>query len=1034
MAKYIARDSAGNTVKVDCKILNENAESNTYTISVGGKRTFNVPKYKVTEVGKIDEGAWDDVKAFASKVVTKAKAAIDGIAVIGGKIICKLRNLSIFSNSPANVAGLEGCYLYASDQLKRLAQSVGIGVKEADYEEDSATVTGTVNYINSFWKGVKEVKESIDDGRFSPYSNAAVAFQSMCESYGSFGINPFAPFMKLGESYDQEDPGNMTGSGDGTTEFADRYTYDQETELANFKASKLGSNYMDKITKETSTIKNVKLCYGSVSVFNEIIGVYMKRRDATDPDEIRNKVKRSLRTARNRNAFPDNKVDDIVRNIYSHNATSTNSERKLSDYYLNTPYEGIAQSLEDSGETYQTTDAIRPWLIWGAPGIGKTQIVSEVINNIRKTYSDKVSMICLDAGFLQPEDVTYPTTVRTRTKKIASAAGEHIETRINDVRKEINGKDGGLNASQVKFYSERIDPDFTMEKYQKLSAEEKRKVNDIFIDTLRTSLISQMASPDDFVETEQGTDVTELIMKKKFPVYLPVTKADVSIDSLRNFPELNDKYGNGDMTKDEALSLLVEKMNRIADNVANGGQGDPLEPDENFQQGGGGIIFVDELIRIPKRTLNSLMNFFGSRKINDFILGSRWCIVGASNRKEELSENEQDEVVFDSAQKNRWNQMCYIPKYADWRQWARRSGVHPLIIDFLDIYHDEYWYMLNEVGGEFSPSTTPRSWTQLSKRITDKEEEYYDLIYANADKLKKKISLYYSDGEKRGKLEKILAIRQEGEAEGKTEEAIEQDIQKEFPFSDFFQNKFIQNTDDLSATIDSKTAGTFSQFAKYDMVMSTDLAKKVWNESADDYMAGKTLNIPNEFKDNLGEPVNNAILRAMIARCAKYYGQANKNWNLDTEEYYDAAKIANSGNSGSYKFSGAANGIPVSGLFSIKQMLGFFVYFTQLAKMNYDEGSNPTKAGSKSNTQIIPNTISVFTALGATMSEMLKSKNVMGHINVYDTDDADYVFLGKTWNLEQIQKIIASMLSVNTSTIRKGTIFDISSWRTKNFA
>jgi hypothetical protein len=66
-----------------------------------------------------------------------------------------------------------------------------------------------------------------------------------------------------------------------------------------------------------------------------------------------------------------------------------------------------------------------PFCIWGAPGIGKTQIVNQLVKNFQKNGFD-ANMIVVNAMTMRKDDFTLPG-VRTVTRKVKTAKGDDVE-------------------------------------------------------------------------------------------------------------------------------------------------------------------------------------------------------------------------------------------------------------------------------------------------------------------------------------------------------------------------------------------------------------------------------------------------------------------------------------------------------------------------------------------------------------------------------------------------------------------------------
>lgn len=225
---------------------------------------------------------------------------------------------------------------------------------------------------------------------------------------------------------------------------------------------------------------------------------------------------------------------------------------------------------------------MRPIMIWGAPGIGKTSIIKDLIREMNETLNFRGAMIEIDATSINPDDFSLPA----------------------------------------------IDVD---------------------------------------------SNVARDIPKTWFPAY------KVSQDKAEN-----------------------AKL----DAIANGAIG------EDDDRAAGGIIFIDEFSRIRKATMQVLMKLVDQRSINDLKLGSKWLIVCAGNREEDMGG---DSINWQMAWGSRYINVNYVPDFEHWVEWAQEAGVEKDIIKFLKL-NTGLWYDL-QIRDEQTNFANPRTWKSLSDNI-----------------------------------------------------------------------------------------------------------------------------------------------------------------------------------------------------------------------------------------------------------------------------------------------------------------------------
>jgi len=127
---------------------------------------------------------------------------------------------------------------------------------------------------------------------------------------------------------------------------------------------------------------------------------------------------------------------------------------------------------------------------------------------------------------------------------------------------------------------------------------------------------------------------------------------------------------------------------------------------------GGGIIFLDELSRASGSVQNTCLKLIDERKIGEYIIGSKWAIISASNRAEDDPDSVQN---FSKALANRFSQINFVPDFKSWKNWALKALVDPKIMDFLE-FNEEYFYTM-ETNPEQTIFATPRSWEAASKNL-----------------------------------------------------------------------------------------------------------------------------------------------------------------------------------------------------------------------------------------------------------------------------------------------------------------------------
>lgn len=172
----------------------------------------------------------------------------------------------------------------------------------------------------------------------------------------------------------------------------------------------------------------------------------------------------------------------------------------------------------------------------------------------------------------------------------------------------------------------------------------------------------------------------------------------------------------------------------ILDDIANGGDGSG--------NGLGGIIFIDELSRVAKETMDVLMLLVQQRQIGNYFIGSKWVFAAAANGIDDMGDN-GEEVSWEAAYTGRFECRRYVPTYQEWRAWASaigpdgRTNIEQIYIDFLDENYKTSWYnpnYKNNTTDDLAATlyTNPRSYG-LATASYRQDADAYDAYLDNED-------------------------------------------------------------------------------------------------------------------------------------------------------------------------------------------------------------------------------------------------------------------------------------------------------------
>ena len=130
-----------------------------------------------------------------------------------------------------------------------------------------------------------------------------------------------------------------------------------------------------------------------------------------------------------------------------------------------------------------------------------------------------------------------------------------------------------------------------------------------------------------------------------------------------------------------------------------------------------GILFLDEINCVSETLSPSMLQFLQYKVFGRHSVPDGWVIVTAGNPPEyNKSVREFDVVVMD-----RLKIMQVTPDYSIWKDYALAKGLHPAIINFLDLKTEFFYKIENTAAGR--TYVTARGWEDLSEIIRLYEEE-----------------------------------------------------------------------------------------------------------------------------------------------------------------------------------------------------------------------------------------------------------------------------------------------------------------------
>lgn len=121
-------------------------------------------------------------------------------------------------------------------------------------------------------------------------------------------------------------------------------------------------------------------------------------------------------------------------------------------------------------------------------------------------------------------------------------------------------------------------------------------------------------------------------------------------------------------------------------------------------------LFLDELNACSHEVQKAFYSLIHDRKLGEYELPKGSIVIGAGNRA-------QDAAIVKPMSSALLNRMVHVHLMAsarEWLDWAGKTGIHPLIIDYLGVRPDHLW---SAPPKHEEPFSTPRSWHMFSDAL-----------------------------------------------------------------------------------------------------------------------------------------------------------------------------------------------------------------------------------------------------------------------------------------------------------------------------
>jgi MoxR-like ATPase len=131
---------------------------------------------------------------------------------------------------------------------------------------------------------------------------------------------------------------------------------------------------------------------------------------------------------------------------------------------------------------------------------------------------------------------------------------------------------------------------------------------------------------------------------------------------------------------------------------------------------GKGLIVFEEINRANSYMQAPCLQLLSARTLNDYRLPCGWVPAGAVNP----ADDGYDVRELDPALLSRFVRTIVVPDCEEWLAWARKTGIHPSIIDYIE--RDSSIFSVPEINpgsrSNLDPlASNPRAWTYVSQLL-----------------------------------------------------------------------------------------------------------------------------------------------------------------------------------------------------------------------------------------------------------------------------------------------------------------------------
>lgn len=710
-AFIVKKNHNGKNVKVQGTIFSLNESAGTCNMKILGKVYRDVPFKYV----KVEEGFVDDIKELVKKGSIKLKDIVRKIGTVIKKIkgkVVTLFNGQVLSNNPILIAqqfkGSKSVAIWMNDVDYEIAEDNGVHLDKKEVDEVINVEPDDAKAQHEFWKNFADAYKKLD------------AKAGVNESFA----DPKRKYRLINEAWGQAVRINElnyrlnTGKWDNTP--ATRW-----------------SNRGFMLNEEDSVELNIYPTRGDIHASSWVENIEVTKLD----EIITNKLQFAFKSG----------FQPVVK------SGETWDWQNPSD-------EAVEQWLDKDNKA-------RPLLIWGAPGIGKTVIIRNIVSKLTKLndkYNSLTEAVTYDyqkySEYVDDADMSdlIDELKRLEKKPYKSKA---VQSRISELKNELDSKINSRNNSNSR---NSVSSDS-----RGLSRED---LEDALYDAGAVARTNrgkgvEFINPVAIYVTCAGMTKDQFSLPS-FSNIKADTSSDNEYNTINKVKDLQDRYGK--LNAETLMNLGINSVDDIAstktvveipktwlpvykptgrreiDEILDMetytlNHTESMEAKRNC-----GILFIDEFSRVSPDVMNVLMSLIDQREFEGgWKLGSKWLIVAAANRKSDMNSDTANQFKWEDAWGTRFEQYNVRPNLEGWLKWAReynpkigRKNIEPeWIVDFIDQSCSvekggdmSIWVLINDfnpvTGGKASGSTAKKGAdNHLATRNARTWETFANEIY-----------------------------------------------------------------------------------------------------------------------------------------------------------------------------------------------------------------------------------------------------------------------------------------------------------------